>query len=152
LAGHSRIRLIDPQGPPPVPPVGATGAGILQWPIAGPVTSAFGTRRHPTTGEESFHDGVDLGAECGAPVRTAGRGIVDTVGRVGAYGLRVVVRHEGGLVTTYGHLAAASVAPGEQVDSPATIGRVGSTGLSTGCHLHFGVHREGQQIDPLTLL
>jgi murein DD-endopeptidase MepM/ murein hydrolase activator NlpD len=152
LAGHSRIRLIDPHGPPPVPPVGATGVGILQRPTAGPVTSVFGARKHPTTGDESFHDGVDLGAECGAPVRTAGPGIVDAVGRVGAYGLRVVVRHEGGLETTYGHLVAASVALGEEVDPSTTIGRVGSTGISTGCHLHFGVHRDGQPIDPLTLL
>jgi len=152
LAGDSRIRLIDPDGPPPVPPVGSAGTGILKRPIAGPVTSPFGARRHPTTGKKSFHDGVDFGAACGTPVRAAGHGVVAAVGRRGAYGLRIVVRHEDGLETSYGHLAAASVAMNDEVDPSTTLGRVGSTGLSTGCHLHFGAHRDGQRIDPLTLL
>jgi len=152
LAGHSRIRLIDPNGPPPVPPAGAAGVGLLQRPIAGPVTSPFGAREHPATGEASFHDGVDFGAACGTAVTTAGRGVVVAVGRVGAFGLRVVVRHENGLESSYGHLATASVTLGDEVDPSGTVGTVGSTGLSTGCHLHFGVHRDGQRIDPLTLL
>jgi murein DD-endopeptidase MepM/ murein hydrolase activator NlpD len=152
LAGHSRIRLIDPAGPPPVPPLGSAGAGILQRPIAGPVTSPFGSRAHPTTGKESFHDGVDFGSACGAPVRTAGPGTVVAVGRSGSYGLRVVIRHEGGLETSYGHLADALVDVGDDIDASTTIGKVGSTGLSTGCHLHFGVRQQGQSADPLTLL
>ena len=152
LAGHSRIRLIDPDGPPPVPPVGAAGAGTLQRPTGGPVTSPFGARKHPATGEESFHDGVDFGAACGTAVAAAGRGVVVAVGRVGALGLRVLVRHEDGLESSYGHLATASVTRGDEVDPSETVGTVGSSGLSTGCHLHFGVHRDGQRIDPLTLL
>lgn len=152
LAGRSRIRLIDPHGPPPVPPIGPAGAGLLQRPIPGPVTSPFGAREHPTTGEESAHDGIDFGAACGAPVKAAGRGVVVAVGRAGVYGLRVVVRHDDGLESAYGHLAVASVERGDEVDPSTTIGRVGSTGLSTGCHLHFGVRRDGQLIDPLTLL
>jgi murein DD-endopeptidase MepM/ murein hydrolase activator NlpD len=116
------------------------------------VTSPFGERKHPTTDEESFHDGVDFGARCGAPVRTAAPGRVAAVGRQGAYGLRVVVRHDDGLETIYGHLATATVEPGDEVDPSTIIGRVGSTGVSTGCHLHVGVHRAGQPIDPLSLL
>jgi murein DD-endopeptidase MepM/ murein hydrolase activator NlpD len=152
LAGRSQVRLVDPQGPPPVPPVGPTGAGILQRPLAGPVTSPFGRRKHPTTGKESFHDGVDFGATCGTPVRAAGSGTVVSVERSRAYGLRVVIRHDNGLETFYGHLSDASIDVGDDVDSATTVGHVGSSGLSTGCHLHFGTRRTGQPIDPLTLL
>ena len=152
LAGHSRVRLIDPDGPPPVPPAGPSGAGILQRPIAGPVTSPFGTREHPTTGKESFHDGVDFGAACGAPVQAAAPGTVVKVGRSGSYGLRVVIRHGGGLETSYGHLADALVEVGDDVEASTTVGTVGSTGLSTGCHLHLGVRQNGRSTDPLTLL
>jgi len=152
LAGRSRIRLIDPDGPPPVPPAGPAGAGMLQRPIAGPVTSPFGTREHPTTGKEAFHDGVDFGAACGAPVRTAAPGTVVAIGRSGSYGLRVVIRHRGGLETSYAHLADALVEVGDDVDASTTVGTVGSTGLSTGCHLHLGVRQNGRPTDPLTLL
>lgn len=152
LGGHTQVRLVDPDGPPPVPPVGPAGAGILQRPTAGPVTSRFGRRRHPTTGRASVHDGVDFGARCGAPVRAAGPGTVVAVGRSGAYGLRVVIRHESGLETSYGHLSGALVDADDEVEPSTTIGTVGSSGLSTGCHLHFGVRRGSEAVDPLTLL
>ena len=125
---------------------------MLQRPIAGPITSPFGTREHPTTGKESFHDGVDFAAACGAPVQTAAPGTVVNVGRSGAYGLRVVIRHGGGLETSYGHLSDALVEVGDDVDASTTVGTVGSTGLSTGCHLHFGVRQKDESTDPLTLL
>lgn len=152
LAGDSRIRLIDPEGPPPVPPLGSTGSGILQRPVAGPVTSPFGEREHPVHGDESFHDGVDFGAACGAPVRTAAPGTVVAVGRSGSYGLRVVIRHGRGLETSYGHLADALAEVGDDVDASTTVGSVGSTGLSTGCHLHFGVRLKEESADPLRFL
>ena len=152
LAGQSRIRLVDPDGPPPVPPVGSAGSGILQRPVAGPVTSPFGEREHPVHGAESFHDGVDFGAACGAPVRTAAPGTVVAVGRSGSYGLRVVVRHSRDLETSYSHLADALVEVGDDVDASTTIGTVGSTGLSTGCHLHFGVRQKEESADPLRFL
>jgi murein DD-endopeptidase MepM/ murein hydrolase activator NlpD len=152
LAGRSQIRLVDPQGPPPVPPIGPAGAGTFQRPVVGPVTSAFGLRTHPTTGKESFHDGVDFGAACGTPVRAAGAGRVVSVGRSPAYGLRVVIRHGDSLDTAYAHLSDASVQVGDPVTTSTVIGKVGSTGLSTGCHLHFGTRRDGQRIDPLSLL
>lgn len=152
LAGRSQIRLVDPQGPPPVPPIGPAGAGTFQRPVAGPVTSPFGLRTHPTTGKESFHDGVDFGAACGTPVRAAGAGTVVSVGRSPAYGLRLVIRHSDGLDTVYAHLSGTSVEVGDSVTTSTVIGEVGSTGLSTGCHLHFGMQRDGQRTDPLTLL
>jgi murein DD-endopeptidase MepM/ murein hydrolase activator NlpD len=152
LAGQPRILLVDPDGPPPVPPAGSAGAGVLRRPLAGPVTSPFGTRTHPTTGTKSLHDGVDFGAACGAPVRAAGRGTVVSVGRSRAYGLRVAIRHQRGLETSYGHLADAAVGVGDEVDNTTVVGTVGSTGLSTGCHVHFAVRENGRQVDPLTLL
>jgi murein DD-endopeptidase MepM/ murein hydrolase activator NlpD len=152
LSGRSRVRLVDPDGAPPVPPVGSAGSGILLRPTAGPVTSPFGSRDHPATGEESFHDGIDFGAACGVPVHAAASGIVVDVARSGAYGLQVVIRHGGGLTTSYGHLADATVDVGDRVDQASVIGTVGSTGLSTGCHVHFGVRRADQPVDPLTLL
>jgi murein DD-endopeptidase MepM/ murein hydrolase activator NlpD len=152
LPGHSRIRLVDPEGPPPVPPVGPAGSGVLRRPLAGPVTSPFGMREHPTSGDESFHDGVDFGAACGTPVSAGAPGTVVAVGRSKAYGLRVVVRHAHGLETSYGHLSDALVDVGDDIDAAAVIGNVGSTGLSTGCHLHFGVRHAGKPADPLTFL
>lgn len=152
LSGRSRIRLVDPDGPPPVPPAGPAGSGILQRPLAGPVTSPFGTREHPATGTQSFHDGLDFGATCGVLVRAAGPGTVVAVGRSGAYGLRVTIRHDDDLETSYGHLSEALVDVGDDVDPSAPVGKVGSTGLSTGCHLHFGVRQEGQPADPITFL
>jgi murein DD-endopeptidase MepM/ murein hydrolase activator NlpD len=152
LAGRSRIRLVDPQGPPPVPPIGPAGAGALQRPVAGPVTSPFGIRTHPTTGEDSLHDGIDFGAACGTPVRAAAAGTIVSVGRSPAYGLRVVIRHGDSLDTSYAHLSDTSVEVGDAVTTSTVIGKVGSTGLSTGCHLHFGTRRDGQRIDPLTFL
>jgi murein DD-endopeptidase MepM/ murein hydrolase activator NlpD len=152
LSGRSRIRLVDPDGPPPVPPVGPARSRILQRPLAGPVTSPFGTREHPTNGKRSFHDGVDFGAACGASVRTAGPGTVAAVGRSGLYGLKVTIRHDGDLETSYGHLSEARVEVGDDVDPSTPVGNVGSTGLSTGCHLHFGVRQKGQPADPIMFL
>jgi murein DD-endopeptidase MepM/ murein hydrolase activator NlpD len=152
LPGPSHVHLVDPTGPPPVPPVGMTGAGILRRPVAGPVTSAFGMRTHPVTGKRSLHDGADFGAPCGAPVSAAGAGTVVRVRRSGAYGLRVVIRHGSDLETSYSHLSGAAVDEGDSVTQSTVIGRIGSSGLSTGCHLHFGVRHAGRDVDPLTLL
>lgn len=152
LSGQSQIRLVDPEGPPPVPPVGPTGSGLLLRPIGGPITSTFGMRTHPATGEDSHHDGVDFGAPCGATIRAAGSGEVISTKRSGAYGLRVVVRHATGLESSYSHLGSASVEPGDTVTASDVVGKVGSSGLSTGCHLHFGVRQEGRDVDPLTVL
>ncbi|HUP98938.1 MAG TPA: peptidoglycan DD-metalloendopeptidase family protein [Aeromicrobium sp.] len=152
LASRSHIRLVDPNGPPPVPPVGSAGAGLLRRPVAGPVTSRFGMRKHPMTGKRSLHTGVDFGAHCGTDVGAAADGVVVRVEHSPAYGLRVVVRHSPDLTTSYSHLSRAVVHEGESVSTSSTVGQVGSSGLSTGCHLHFGVRRDGRDVDPLTLL
>ncbi len=150
LTGESRFVLVDPTGPLPRPPAGSLG-GLdgLARPVGGPVTSAFGMRVHPVTGVRKLHDGVDLGAPCGTPVRAARAGVVRTAGRDGAYGNRVVLDHGDGLRTAYAHLSSTSVSPGRRIDARTVVGRVGSTGLSTGCHLHFMVLRDGRPVDPM---
>ena len=151
LGSESHVRLVDPDGPLPTPPTGP-GDGTLRRPVGGPITSPFGTRIHPVTGARSLHDGTDFGVPCGTPVHAAGAGTVVSRGFSGAYGNRVVVRHADGLETSYNHLASSSVTTGQRVTTSTIVGRVGSTGLSTGCHLHFMVRRDGTVTDPMTLL
>jgi murein DD-endopeptidase MepM/ murein hydrolase activator NlpD len=148
LPVRSNVRLVDPDEPPPVPPLGPAGTGILRPPVGGPITSPFGARDHPVTGENKLHDGSDFGAGCGTPVHAAAEGVVSKVGRAKGYGNRVRIRHVGGLETLYGHLSRIDVRPGENVSTSTMIGRVGSTGLSTGCHLHFAVYAGGRAVDP----
>ncbi len=145
-----RYRLISPDGPPPSPP--ALGSGVLQPPLTAPMTSGFGMRIHPITGEPRAHDGIDFGAPCGTPVAAAAAGTVARAGHAGGFGLRVEVDHGGGRVTSYSHLSSASVATGTPVAAGDTIARVGTTGTSTGCHLHFSVHDGGTAVDPAPLL
>ena len=152
LATSSRVRLVDPDGPPPAPPAGPSGNGTLRRPVGGPVTSAFGTRVHPITGVRKLHDGTDFGVPCGTPVRAAAEGIVVGPTATRAYGNRVVVRHPGGLETSYNHLSSRAVRMGQRVSTSTVVGRVGSTGLSTGCHLHFMLEENGAPVDPLARL
>ena len=151
LLGGGRFRLISPDGDPPAPPSGA-GGGTLRRPVGGPVTSPFGMRVHPVTGVRKLHDGTDFGVPCGTPVHTAAGGTVVAAGRAGAYGNRVTVRHHGGLETSYAHLSSISAGVGSTVAAGEVVGRSGTTGLSTGCHLHFMVWRDGGLVDPAQLL
>ena len=112
------------------------------------VSSPFGWRKDPIDGEHRFHDGVDLPAPTGTPVVSVAPGRVLEVGRRGGYGLEVVVEHGGGWRTRYAHLSAAHVAPGDTIERGATLGNVGSTGRSTGPHLHFEAVRDGKSVDP----
>jgi len=152
LASESHVRLVDPDGPLPAPPSGPAGDGILRRPVGGPITSPFGTRVHPLTGVRKLHDGTDFGVPCGTPVHAAGTGTVVSRRFSGAYGNRVIVRHANGLETSYNHLARQSVSLGQRVTTSTIVGHVGSTGLSTGCHLHFMARRGGQLVDPMSLL
>jgi murein DD-endopeptidase MepM/ murein hydrolase activator NlpD len=102
-----------------------------------PVTSKFGWRAHPITGSRRFHAGVDIGAPMGAPVVATGSGTIVSAGWNGGYGKAVVIEHNGVQQTLYGHLSEVFVQPGQQIEQGTVIGRVGSTGNSTGPHLHF---------------
>lgn len=128
------------------------GSGRLRLPSTGPVTSRYGMRRHPTLGVIKLHDGLDLGAPCGAPIVAAADGRVVAAGSTTGYGNRVVLEHDplGGasLATTYNHASVLLVSDGDEVRAGEVLARVGSTGFSTGCHLHFMVLRGGSAVDP----
>ena len=145
------IRLL-PASATPVPQQ-ATG---LVRPVAGAVTSPFGMRRHPVTGVWKLHDGTDFGAACGSPIVAAAAGTVLSVTVTAAWGNRLVIDHgstpSGRLVTAYNHAEGYGVAVGSRVAQAQVVGRVGSTGLSTGCHLHFQVWLDGRLVDPMTVL
>ncbi len=116
------------------------------------ITSYFGMRRNPFGPGYEFHDGVDFSASYGAPVYATARGVVAQVGWMGPYGLAVLLDHAGGYRTLYGHLARTAVRPGERVERGQLLGYVGSTGRSTGPHLHYSVYRYGTPSNPLAYL
>lgn len=124
------------------------GFGFL-WPARGALTSGFGLRRHPVFGIVRPHHGVDIAAAWGTPVLAAAAGTVVYAGWFGGYGKLVVVDHGGGLATLYGHLSSIRVSVGQTVGPGEVLGNVGSTGYSTGPHLHFEVRVNGRPVDPL---
>ncbi|MBW9216433.1 peptidoglycan DD-metalloendopeptidase family protein [Mumia sp. zg.B53] len=156
LGRAAAVRLVTPYGPPPAPPptpaLGRGTPGGLVHPVDGPISSPFGMRVHPVSGELRLHDGTDFAVPCGTPVRSAAAGRVVGSGYDPAYGNRVVVEHGGGLSTTYNHLIRPGTAAGTSVEAGTVVGSVGSTGFSTGCHLHFMVVDEGHPVDPTSML
>lgn len=118
-------------------------------PVAGRVTSTFGTRVHPILRFARFHGGVDFGATWGAPVVAAADGRVVGAGWNGGYGRQVRIVHSDGIETSYSHMSRIAAAPGTFVRQGQLIGEVGSTGFSTGPHLHYEVHKHGRPVDPL---
>jgi murein DD-endopeptidase MepM/ murein hydrolase activator NlpD len=118
------------------------------WPLRGPITSRFGFRVHPLFGRRHFHTGVDIAAAYGSPARAAFDGTVLYAGWYGGYGKLVVLDHGQGMSTLYGHLSAILVKVGQRVSRDDVVGRVGSTGYSTGPHLHYEVRYNGRPIDP----
>lgn len=147
------VRLLPRGAEPPTPPAIAaasvTPTGGL--PAQGRISSPFGIRRHPITGVVKLHDGVDIAAPCGTPIHAWSSGTVTRAGYHSAYGYRVFVDH-GGVVTAYTHLPRVEVRVGSRVAAGEVIGRIGNTGLSTGCHLHWMAWRNGQLVDPLSLI
>jgi len=124
---------------------------LFVWPVRGKLTSRYGQRVGPVDGIQRMHWGIDVKAEPGTSVLAAAAGTVADVGYNGTYGKYVIVRHNG-FQTLYGHLSRFTVAVGESVAQGRKIGEVGSTGVSTGPHLHFGVFRGGEPVDPLRYL
>ena len=122
------------------------------WPVRGPITSPFGMRVHPVTGVYKLHTGTDLGVPCGTAVHVALPGVVVQAGWNSAYGWRTVVSHGvvGGvlLTTTYNHQTHIDVSVGDQVAAGVVIGTSGTTGYSTGCHLHFELYVNSALVDP----
>jgi murein DD-endopeptidase MepM/ murein hydrolase activator NlpD len=124
------------------------GQTALSMPLDSDTSSAFGWRADPFRGRRKFHNGVDLRAAYGTEVPTAAPGKVTFAGERGGYGLLVVVEHPNGIETRYAHLSSTAVQPGDSVASGQTIGRVGSSGRSTGPHLHFEVLLDGKRVNP----
>lgn len=128
-----------------------SGNGSLGRPVDGYITSPFGYRIHPIYGTRRLHTGTDLGAPCGTPVYAAESGTVVSAGWAGGSGNRIVLNHGGGLATTYNHMSGFAVRGGE-VTRGQLIGYVGTTGASTGCHLHFEVRVNGTPVNPMGYL
>jgi murein DD-endopeptidase MepM/ murein hydrolase activator NlpD len=118
-------------------------------PVAGHLTSGFGMRRHPILGYVRMHSGVDFGAPWGSPIFAASAGVVSFAGRHGGHGNYVRLEHGGGLGTGYAHMSRIAVSPGMHVAGGQVIGYVGSSGLSTGPHLHYEAYLGGQKVNPL---
>lgn len=128
----------------------ANATGSFLWPVASYVyvSSRFGLRVHPITGEKKSHTGIDIASNQGTAVYASDGGSVTLAGWNGGYGNCIMIDHGNGYVTLYGHLSSISVSVGQTVSQGATIGAVGSTGNSTGPHLHFEVLKNGTRIDP----
>lgn len=129
--------------------IGGSGVGPSMRPLASAVlTSGFGLRRHPLLGGIRLHSGLDLAAPAGTAVVATSDGVVSVADWSGGYGLLVAVDHGGGVQTRYGHLSRMNVAGGQPVRKGDVIGFVGSTGRSTGPHLHYEVRLGGQAMNP----
>ncbi len=137
---------------------GTTGdsGGTLSRPVNGPITSPYGMRRHPITGVYKLHDGTDFGVGCGTPIRAAASGTIISQYYNGGYGNRVIlnngVKRGVSVITTYNHLSRYALSSGTKVKRGQVIGYVGSTGYSTGCHLHFMVLANGKTTQPMNWL
>jgi murein DD-endopeptidase MepM/ murein hydrolase activator NlpD len=129
-----------------------TGNGRFAWPVSGSVTSGFGPRNHPIHGGSRMHAGVDISAPSGAPIKAGDDGVVVMAGSNGGYGNWTLVDHGSGLATGYAHQSSIGVSVGQRVGRGEVIGRVGSTGASTGPHLHFEVRVNGNPVNPMAWL
>ncbi len=125
--------------------------GQLSRPVNGGISSGFGMRRHPILGYKRMHSGLDFKAGYGAPIFAATDGVVAYAGRKGGYGNFVQLNHGGGIATGYAHMSRIVAGPGQRVRQGQIIGYVGSTGLSTGPHLHYELYRDGRPVNPLSI-
>ena len=125
--------------------------GFMGMPVQGRITSSFGWRRHPLLNFVRLHKGMDIGAPWGSPIYAVLDGVVQTAGRAGGYGNFIKLRHAGNIGSGYGHMSSFAVRAGQHVRQGQVIGYVGSTGLSTGPHLHWEVWKNGQAVNPKSI-
>jgi LysM repeat protein len=121
------------------------------WPLDNKITSPYGYRLHPIYGKKLFHSGVDIRGGVGEPIKSAGDGVISYSGNKSGYGKLVIIKHSLGYETRYGHCSKLLVNVGDKVKKGDVIAKVGSTGVSTGPHLHFEVRKLGKTINPLTI-
>jgi murein DD-endopeptidase MepM/ murein hydrolase activator NlpD len=125
----------------------------LGLPFHGPITSKFGQRENPFGADNiETHKGMDIKGPMGGPVKATAKGTVQFAGQKNGFGNCIILKHGNGFTTLYGHLSKILVATGEHVEIGQKIGLIGSTGRSTGPHLHYEIHRDGQRIDPESFL
>ncbi|PKB14042.1 peptidase M23-like protein [Novosphingobium kunmingense] len=130
--------------------MGAQRTGLIM-PVVGRITSSFGARRHPILGYTRMHAGIDFGAGYGSPIYAVGDAMVDFSGWHGGHGNYVRLNHGGGYGTGYAHMSRIAVSSGSRVRAGQVIGYVGSTGLSTGPHLHYELYKNGRPVNPLSV-
>ncbi len=124
------------------------GTGSMSWPVSGPITSGYGWRIHPIFGTQKFHTGVDFGVGYGNSIRATDSGNVIHAGWCGGYGYAVIIDHGNGISTLYAHCSRLYVSYGQAVSKGQSVAAVGSTGYSTGPHLHFEVRVNGVPVSP----
>ena len=118
-------------------------------PVSGVISSDFGYREHPVEGEERFHYGVDLAADTGTQIVSFAAGTVSVVGESSSYGRYCIVEHGGGISTLYAHCSRITASSGAAVERGEKIAEVGETGMATGPHLHFEIHKDGEYLNPI---
>ncbi|HET9342517.1 MAG TPA: peptidoglycan DD-metalloendopeptidase family protein [Candidatus Eremiobacteraceae bacterium] len=131
---------------------GLGGPVQFAWPVRGPITSPFGMRVDPVTGQYQLHSGIDIGADYGVPITASADGNVIYAGWYGGYGNAIIIDHGGGWSTLYAHCSAMYVSANQPVRQGQVIGAIGATGWATGPHLHFEIRRNGVPLDPLSKL
>ena len=147
LRRRREAELAVPQAQP-----GIVGNGGWAWPTAGGVASGFGQRLHPILGYYRMHTGMDIGGAMGQPIWAAHDGIVSSAGWNGGYGNTIILGHGANTTSLYAHMSGFAVSAGDYVTAGQLIGYVGSTGLSTGPHLHFEVRINGAPVNPAPYL
>ncbi len=130
------------------PQVVSRGSSSFIWPAEGSITSVFGWRIHPVTGEEQVHEGIDIANSTETEVHAAGSGTVTFAGWYGGYGRLIIISHGDGIETRYGHLSGYEVSQGDYVSAGELIGYLGSSGTATGPNLHFEVRLNGTPVNP----
>lgn len=135
-------------------PMNSHSGGAFTWPMpsSGSISCGFGPRVAPTAGASTYHKGIDIGCASGAPIVAAADGVVSFTGYFGGGGNTVIIDHGNGLSTLYMHMSGFAVGSGANVTAGTTIGYAGSTGVSTGPHLHFAVTVGGSYVDPMGYL
>lgn len=128
--------------------------GIMKWPVTGHtrISSPYGNRIHPILKTNRFHSGIDIPAPTGTNIVAAAAGRVAFAGTQGGYGRTIILDHGGGIMTLYAHNSQLMVSEGAQVTQGSVIAKAGSTGMSTGPHLHFEVRENGKYVDPMPWL
>lgn len=148
----NRTAKAEPATAPAAPAAATANPWAPVLDVPGRITSMYGKRNDPFTGRPDFHDGIDIAADFGSRIRPVRDGVVTFSGWQPGYGKVVIVRHGNGLETVYGHNAANLVKAGDRVNAESVLGLLGSTGRSTGPHLHFEVRQNGRSVDPMPYL